>query len=260
MGLKEFFGIGKGKTLLHTGCLLGKYENHDIRKNYELVLKKLGVDYVTEKDLGLDKPIICGSLALDLGFEREFIKIARNNLRLLRTLGVKRIIATCPECYKSLSVDYKEFLMDWDLEVVNVIIPITQKMMGRRVFRDVGFDITLHDSPYLSRYCNIIEQPRKLLSILGHNVLELFYSKNNTLDSGSSGGLPYTNPEIADSVSLLRLQQIKNLGVRTLVTIGIRDYEHLKRNSEKNKVGVDVLEISQLLSHALGLIKMEVRI
>ncbi|MEK6918654.1 MAG: heterodisulfide reductase-related iron-sulfur binding cluster [Nanoarchaeota archaeon] len=260
MGIKEFFGIGKGKTLLHTGCLLGKYENLAIRNNYELIMKKLGIPFLTDKDLGLSKPFICGSLAIELGFEKEFIKIARKNLKLLRALGVTKIITTCPSCYKALLIDYKDFLMDWDLEVVNAIIPITQKMLGRRVFRDVGFDLVLHDSPYLSRYSSIIEQPRKLLSILGHTVKELHNSKVNTIDSGSSGGLPYTNPQIADEASILRLNQVKNSGFNSLVTIGIMDYEHLKRNNDKNNSGLEVLEMSQLLTHALGISKIEVKI
>lgn len=260
MGIADLLGIRRGRTLLHTGCLLGSYENQEIRNNYELILKNLGFSFITDKELGLDKGFICGSLALDLGMEKDFIMIARKNFKLLKNLGINKIITTCPDCYKTLSFDYREYLVEWDVQVINAISIISKKMVGRRVYRDVGFDMTIHDNPYFSRYCGVVEEVRKLLSLLGHNIVEMNYSKERTIDSGSSGGLSLTNFDLSKRIALLRLGQARNTGVKSLLVLGIRDYEHLSREERENNFGIKIFELSELLTHALGITKIEVKI
>ncbi len=254
MGLKELFGIGRAKTLFHPSCKLGKYNNPEIDDNYKKIFEKLGINFMSLDD----KPFVCGSLALDLGYEKEFIKLARKNLKNLRVLGIKNIIVSCPDCYKTLIYDYKEFLLDWDIEVDLAIDLILKKLKGRRIQRDIGFDLTYHDNPYLGRYCGIYDVPREILHMLGHNLKELNYFREELIDCGSSGGLPESNPELSDEVALMRLKEAQSLGIKSLIVVGIRDYEHLKKSIISNKLPIEIYEISELVSHAIGIKRLEV--
>ncbi|MBS3074078.1 (Fe-S)-binding protein [Candidatus Pacearchaeota archaeon] len=243
-------GGKKGKAILHTGCLLGKYDNKELRENYEEILDKLGIDFISPEKLG--KPLICGSLALDLGYEKDFIKIARRNLKMLKTLGIKRIIAVCPECFKALSQDYKEFIMDWNIEIEFALEVILKRLRKKKLKEDNALSLTYHDPSYLGRYCGIYDTPRNILHVLGHSLTELKYSREDSFSSGSCGGLPETNPELADEIAKERLRQARDSKVNILVTSGIRTSEHLKRNSS-GFPEIRVFEISELICHALGI-------
>jgi len=253
MALKELFGFGNRKVLLHNSCNIGKYDNPETSTNYEKILSELGIDFIK-----MEGPFTCGWLALELGYEKEFIKLARKNLKTLRDMKVGKIIVSCPECFKTLSQDYKEFMLDWDIEVVPTLNLILQKIRKRNLERDIGFDLTYHDSSYLGRYSGIYETPREILRLLGHNLIEMRYSGKNSIDSGTSGGLPETNPDLADEIAVSRLNQVLDVGTRSIVTVGMRDSEHLKRISHENNMKVTVYEISDLIAYALGMKKIEV--
>ena len=47
-------------------------------------------------------------------------------------------------------------------------------------------------------------------------------------------------------------------GTITEIVVGIRDYEHLKKSIISNKLPIDIYEISELVSHAIGIKRLEV--
>jgi Fe-S oxidoreductase len=254
MGIKELLGLNK--PLLHNGCLLGKHHDKELSDDYQLLLSELGISFITDSDYSKKTglPFICGGLALELGFEKDFIKIARKNTNNLRNAGIDRIIVTCPQCFKTLSVDYKEFILDWSVRVDFVLDLVLKKISGRRLSRDIGFDLTYHDSSYLGRGMGIYDTPRKIIKLLGHTLIEMQQTRNHSIDSGSSGGLPITNPSLADSIAGLRVSHVPK-SARALVVVGMRDYSHFKKNCPPNLL---VLDVCQLVLNGLGIKKLEV--
>jgi len=246
MGL---FGISKEKAFLHTSCELGVYRNERIRNQYVRVAKKLGISVF---DDDLNSRFVCGSLLLDLGYEKEFIKLARKNLSFLRELGIKRVVVCCPECYLCLIKDYPTLLPDFDIQV-DFFVDLALKKLRKKNFRGLaGFSLTYHDpSSIVHHGLSFIEQPRELLSVLGHDVIDITNSGERVFSCGSSGGLPESNAFLASTVCRRRLEELKSADVDVLATLGVRNYEHLSKYA--SRYGFRIFEFSDLLSFSLGL-------
>ena len=153
--------------------------------------------------------------------------------------------------------NYPELLSDWYVSVKNIWEIIFEKLMNKpglikyKAMEVVGF----HDSCYLGRYCGIYRKPREILEIIGYEIKEMSDSVDESICCGSCGGLTITNPELANKIAKNRILQAKRVGIKKLIVCSMENYELLKRNSENS--GVEVLELSDVLSLALGISQPE---
>lgn len=249
MGLFSIFS--KTDNLYFPGCTT----YFKFPQNYELykkIFSKLGIIFKTIE------PAFCSGLpALEAGYDQEARKIARKNFERFQEEDISTIITNSPEAYKVLLQDYPEMLPDWDIEIRNIWELILEKLKDRpgliRYFANEA--VTYQDSCYLGRYCKIYDEPREILSLLGYNVKELLNSRSHSICCGSCGGLPVTDPELADEIAKEKILQVKRIGVRKVIVASMKDYELLKKNSKDS--GVEVLELSEVLGIALGLKPVE---
>ena len=116
---------------------------------------------------------------------------------------------------------------------------------------------TYHDSCYLGRHCEIYEEPRKILELIGYDLKEMQDSKENGMCCGSCGGLAISNPELADEVAKQRLLQAKRIGVGKIIVASMENYQLFKKNSLET--GIEILELSEVLATALD-IKKEIEV
>ena len=121
MGL--FSRFKKSDVLYYPGCrtYIKHKENMEL---YKKIFSKLGINLLI-----MDKNFCCGLPALELGYEQEARKIARKNLEFLKENNIKKIMTSCPSCYKMLTQDYPEMLPDWDIEIENTWEIILKKLL-----------------------------------------------------------------------------------------------------------------------------------
>ena len=115
--------------------------------------------------------------------------------------------------------------------------------------------VTYHDPCYLGRYCNVYEEPRKILELIGYEINEMDNSRENSFCCGSCGGLPRISPMLADRIAKERILQAKRIGVRKMIVIGFENYNLLRNNADNT--GIKVFELSDVLANALGIKKIE---
>lgn len=217
----------------------------DIEQNYQELLRKAGVDFIVLPDL--EK--CCGSPALNAGFDDDFKKLAEDNLKVFKDHSVKRIITNCPACYKILSHDYKEVLGDdWDIEVRHftefILDAVKEGKLELPKYQNVT--ATYHDPCHLGKQSEIYEQPRELLKIMGINLVEMEFNKENAFCCGGGGGLQSNNPELADKVARQRLDQARDINVDIIITPCTLCDLHLEKSQDE--LGIRVFEFSQVLN------------
>lgn len=253
MGLFSIFK--KSNVLYFPGCIT-YFKHKDIFELYQNIFDRLDIEFRI-----IDKKICCGIHALEAGYDNEARKLARRNFEIFKEEEITKIITNSPCCYKMFSQDYSMLLPEWNIDLVNLWEVILEKLEERPGliknkaddFETVGYQ----DSCYLGRYSNIYDEPRKILKMIGCNLKEIPDTKQETICCGSCGGLPDTNPKLADDIAKERIMQAKRAGIKKIVVSSLKDYELLKKNSVDS--GIDIIELGEVLGLALGIIKHRIK-
>jgi|SRR3989344_4673037 len=245
MGFLDLFS--KQKALFFPECTTF-YKNKEGFKAYQEIFKKLGINYFL-----LDEHLCSGIEILQAGYEQEARKQARKVFDLFQEKGVDAIITTDPKSYKVFTQDYKEFLPDWNIKVVNIWELILERLRKKhQLIKNRPVEtITFHDSCHLGRYCKIYEEPRQILQAIGYQIEEMDNAKEDAFCSGGCGNLPFTNPPLANKIARERVLQAKRIGVKKMVVTSFDSYNLLRKNAKNT--GVEIVELSYVLAHALDI-------
>jgi heterodisulfide reductase subunit D len=87
----------------------------EIAQSTVRVLNHLGIEPII-----LEDERCCGHDLLWEGDVANFRKLAELNIAMLRKTGAKRIVTACPECARTLKVDYPATVGDLGMEVVHI--------------------------------------------------------------------------------------------------------------------------------------------
>jgi len=244
MGIFSLFN--KSSTVFFPGCSL-YFKFRDSFETYQRIFNKLGIEFRV-----VDRKVCCGIEALEAGYETEARKLARRNFEIFKEEEIDSIITVSPSCFKMFSQDYPEFLPDWNIETKNIWQLILNKLKNKpKLIKEKAMEVvTYHDSCYLGRHSKIYEQPREILELIGYEIKEMSDPREHSICCGSCGGLPRTNPELANKIAKQRILQAKRAGVNKIITASFEDYEILKKNTSPE---IEVLELSEVLAIALGL-------
>ncbi len=239
---EKFMG---GNILYYPGCLT-KFVSNDLEKNYQEILRKIGIDFIQLKDL----EICCGSPAYNAGYTKDFKNLIEKNLAVFKEHGISKIITNCPACYKVFSTDYGENSDKWDINAEHAAVTIWNAIKNSKIKLKKNFSeetITYHDPCHLGRHSNIYEEPRNILKASGFEIREMENNRAVAFCCGGGAGLKSNQPEISGKVAGMRLKQAGELGVGKMVTSCPLCYLHLKENSSS----LEVLELSEVLVKCL---------
>lgn len=249
--MRIFSILRKSNVLYFPGCL-NYFKHKDIFDLYQRIFKRLDIEFKL-----IDKKICCGLPCLELGYNQEARKLARRNFEIFKEEEINSIITNSPCCYRMFLNDYPKLLPNWNIEVRNVWKIILTKLQEKPSLirkKSESFEIIAYqDSCYLGRYCDIYEEPRAILKLIGYELKEIPDSKFESICCGGCGGLPLTNPKLANSIAKERLMQAKRFGINKIVVASLTDYEILKANSEG--MNIKIFELGEILGFALGLLK-----
>jgi Fe-S oxidoreductase len=190
--------IAKGNSpelLFWVGCA-GSFDQRaqSITKAFALILNKVGVNYAI---LGSEE-MCTGDPVRRAGNEFMFQMMAYQNINLLNTYNVKKIVTACPHCFNTLKNEYPE--LGGNYEVIHHTTFIQSLINdGKIVVKDGGAfkgkKITYHDSCYLGRSNQIYEAPRKVLEALDAELIEMKRCKSNGLCCGAGGAQMFKEEE-----------------------------------------------------------------
>jgi Fe-S oxidoreductase len=202
----------------------------------------------------LANELCCGRDLLLEGDKEGFMALAQANVSEFQRLGVKKIIASCPECYYALKVDYPRMLGKTCAEVVywtEALAPLIDS--GELNLGRLKEKATYHDPCTLGRGLRIFESPRRILSaIQGLELVEMQPNRETALCCGASSWVHCgaANRQVQDE----RLTQAEATGAEVMVTSCPKCRIHLKctqlsRNGKKPKI--DIQDLACLAARSL---------
>jgi Fe-S oxidoreductase/nitrate reductase gamma subunit len=159
----------------------------------------------------------CGEPLRKLGNEYLYQMQAKENIDRIKGYGVKKIVTSCPHCFNTLARDYRDLGLDVPVEHYSTFI---KGLIDDNLFtlKPERFEFTYHDSCYLGRYMDIIEEPRKALAAVGGHLTEMAKSKYDSFCCGAGGGRILADENIGSRINVMRVQMAKATGAPLLVS------------------------------------------
>ena len=194
--LSQLVAEGKSPEILFwVGCA-GSFDQRaqKITRAFTTILNHLSVSYAV-----LGKEEACtGDPVRRAGNEFLFQMMAYQNIQVLNSYGVKKIVTTCPHCFNTLKNEYPA--LGGNYEVIHHATFLQQMIdEGKIVLKEGGAfkgkKITYHDSCYLGRANGIYEAPRKVLELLDAELIEMKRCKTNGLCCGAGGAQMFKEEE-----------------------------------------------------------------
>ena len=140
----------------------------------------------------------------------------------IRESGANTVVVLDADCYRMLLT--RNSRMGGDLKGIRVVHAL--KLLSDwleekkiRIEKRLPDPVTYHDPCALARYCEDLDSPRKILTLLFEGeVREMATHKRLANCCGEGGMLPVYRPDLAKGVSLLRLEEARETGASILAT------------------------------------------
>jgi heterodisulfide reductase subunit D len=217
-------------------------------------LKTLNVLGIEPKLLPNEK--CCGHDALWTGDIETFKKLAEYNAAQIKEAGVKKIVFSCPEGYRTFKLDYPNYV-DLGCEVQHISELLAEKIAENGVkFKEIKKKVTYQDPCRLGRHLGVYDAPRKVIeSIPG---IELVEMKHSGLESICCGTSAFTN---CDSYSNMlraeRLCEATETGAELLITACPKCQTHFrcamvdKGEEHRSTPKIEIMDLANLVANAI---------
>jgi heterodisulfide reductase subunit D len=249
--------LKKADVAYFLGCNVSlKSQLHGIARSMVKIMEYANVDYTL---LG-EKEVCCGA---PLGWAGNFEGInemAEKNLEIIRNLGVKTIVFSCPSCIQTWS-EYSRYLKEEnDLELLTASQFISRLIReGRLKFEEQPMvTVTYHDPCISARVLKVTEEPREVIEdIPGVYNVEMMPSRQSTRCCGAHGLLDVVDPVLSSRIAEKRLRDATVTPASRIITECPRCI--LAFELAKFTTGYDIVvqDITQIVAESLLPIKEE---
>jgi Fe-S oxidoreductase len=171
----------------------------------------------------------CGHDQIWEGDLETFQKLASLNLERFKLSGAKRIVTTCPECARTLKLDYPKLLGDHGLEILHLSQFVHRNSAALKLaVPDINssYPATYQDACRLSRHLGVYDEPRELIKAAGFELIEMERTRTASLCCGTSGWTACG--KVSKNIQMERLKEARDTGARLLVTTCVKCQIHFK--------------------------------
>ncbi|EKD35665.1 MAG: hypothetical protein ACD_75C01825G0003 [uncultured bacterium] len=160
----------------------------------------------------------CGEPMRKMGNEYMYQSLAAENIELIKSYGVKKIITTCPHCFNTLEKDYRDMGMA-DIQVQSYTLFLNELIDSGRLRIDArDLSCTYHDSCYLGRHNDIYDAPRKLIEAAGGKIAEMDKNRAEAFCCSAGGGRIMAEEKIGERINVKRVKMAAATGAETLIS------------------------------------------
>jgi heterodisulfide reductase subunit D len=247
--------LANGETpdiLFWVGCS-GSFDDRakKITKAIVRILDHVGIKFAI---LGTEESCT-GDHAKRAGNEFIFQMMAMQNINVMNSYNVKKIVTGCPHCYNTIKNEYPGLGGNYEVihhtQLVQQLINEGKLKVQGGEFK--GKKITFHDPCYLGRANNVYEAPREVIKKLDVELSEMKRSRAQGLCCGAGGAQMFKEAEKGNKeVNVERAEEAleQNPDViavgcpfcNVMMTDGVKHF-----NKENN---VKVLDVAEMIAQA----------
>jgi len=216
-----------------------------IPQNLVQILESANVDFSV---LGGEE-WCCGFPLIGAGDPEKLPIMMGHNLDKVKELGAKAVVFSCPSCYRT----WKEYY-DTDLELLHDTQFIERMIKNGTIrFGEIKTTVTYHDPCDLGRNGGIFDAPRDILkSIPGLTLVEMENNRAKSVCCGGGGNLEMADAGLSGTVAQKKIEEIQKTGAKAIVTSCQQCVRTIKGSVRRQKVDLDVFDITELVLKAMS--------
>jgi heterodisulfide reductase subunit D len=242
---EEVFEKERAEVVYFVGCVASFFPMvQGIPQDFVRIMNAAGTDFAV---LGGEE-WCCGFPLIGAGLPGKVEELKRHNLEKVKAMGAKRVVFSCPSCYRTWKEHYAA-----DVELFHTS-QFIESMIREGAIRLRGMDLTVayHDPCDLGRNGGIFEAPRQILkSIPGVTLVELENNRAKSVCCGGGGNVEMVDPALSGAVAQKKIEEIQRSGAKTVVTSCQQCVRTIKGRARRQKIDLEVLDINELVLRAM---------
>jgi Fe-S oxidoreductase len=219
------------------------------------LLHRAGVSFAV---LG-PKESCTGDPARRLGNEYLYQTQAQTNIETLKSANVKKIVASCPHCFNSISREYPALGADFEVFHHTQLLEKLLTAGALTPSLPLTSKVTYHDPCYLGRHNEVYDEPRGVLEhVPGVEVTEMHRCRNKGFCCGAGGARMWLEESIGTRINMNRTDEALATGAEVISTacpyclIMLDDATKARQADGAARESVRVLDVAQVLEQSLG--------
>jgi len=236
----------RAEVVYFVGCVSSFFPMvQSIPQNMVRILEAADVDFT----ILAGKEWCCGFPLIGAGAPGKMGELIEHNIEQIKGLGATQMVFSCPSCYRT----WKEYY-NTDLALFHST-QFIQKLIeeGAVSLGELHETVTYHDPCDLGRNGGVFDAPREVLgSIPGLTLLELENSRAQSICCGGGGNLEMADSVLSGSIARNKVAEIRRTGAKTVVTSCQQCIRTIKGKVRREKIDLDVLDITDLVVRAMS--------
>jgi len=215
------------------GCVGAMYPRvYGVPQSFVQILEHIGEDFTT---LGGEE-WCCGFPLEIAGMGHEVPDLARHNVEAVRSIGARRLVATCPSCYHTWACKYPHILGEpLGFEVLHAVELLADLVdTGRIELHGFQRPVTYHDPCDLGRTSGIYDAPRRIIQAIPN--------------------IQFTemaDAELTAAVGKRRIEQAQEAGAQVVISACQQCNRTLAEAARKNRIRIRAMDITQVVWQAM---------
>ncbi len=244
-------GAAGAEVLYFAGCSV-RQAHPQILGALDKVLGVLGIGWTMLEEEGC-----CGTPLYELGYTADARKVAEGTAEKIRALKPRRLLLSCPHCYRTLAELYPAWGVGLPpeiqiLHVTQYLEPLVQEGTLRLAAQSGNGVVAYHDPCQLGRRMGIFDAPRRLIAAAsGGEPLELFHGREMAECCGAGSVMSLTDPSVSYRVAANRLKSARDSGVDLLVT-GCQNCKTVLTRASEGDERPKVIDICELIASRIS--------
>lgn len=242
---QEVFEKKKAEVVYFVGCVSSFFPMvQSIPQRFASILSAAGADFTI---LGGEE-WCCGFPLIGAGLPQKMEEVKAHNLERVRGLGAKKVVFSCPSCYRTWKEHYGA-----DLEMLHTSQYIQELVRTRAIrFRRNEMTVTYHDPCDLGRNAGVFDAPREVLNAIpGLTLVELENNRMKSVCCGGGGNVEMVDPDLSAAVAQKKIEEIGRAGVKTVVTSCQQCVRTIKGRARRQKLDLQVLDLNELVYQSM---------
>ncbi len=235
----------KAEIVYFVGCVASYFPMvQKIPQNFVQILDKGGVDFT----ILAGEEWCCGFPLIGAGMSKELEKLKAHNLDKIQEVGAKRVVFSCPSCYRT----WNEFY-DTDVELLHSSHLLEQLIKEKKIpLKELDLTVTYHDPCDLGRNSGVYEPPREVLRMIpGLKLVELAHNREKAICCGGGGNLEMVDPELSAAIAQKKIDEIQNTGADIVVTACQQCIRTISTRARKQGIKLKVMDLTEIVMMAM---------